>query len=690
MGVMVAGHVYGQATVQPTDVVKRPAKVSRGPVAVTESTFAVFPQIDLSVTQRARRPSNPRITMWRDLGRPNNLPTGSVTTAERGTPDVKWPAIDNTGWFPPDPDLAVGPNHIVAVVNSSIAFFTKTGTKLFQQQMGPVPGPTEGFFESLGAGPFVFDPKAFYDKTSGRFFVVALELDEAQRVSKLLIGVSATDNPQGLWHKYRIESKMTIGGTESWLDYPGFAANKDAVVVTGNMFGFSPMSFTGAGVVMMSKAQMLTGGAPTLTYFDDPASFTIQATRMADADQDRIYGLAEESSNSLRLFAFTNLTGTPVMTSRSVTVPSYQQAPWVAPSTSGQFLDTLGGRIMNSYARAGRLVGAHTIQRPGSSDSQVRWYDIRPNGWPTSGQLPTLAQSGNVSGSNGQHYFMPAVNINKANDISVIFTRSSSSITADLMMASRKQSDAPGTMGAPRLLDRSTSSSYALYRWGDYFGMEVDPVDDLRFWGIGMTAVGGSWGTSIHSWTVTLPGEGDPANTFNATSISMHTGTSSTGAVTAVHNSNNQFFDVTSVLIDRMGQVAAAEATFQLNKPGSDLAQMVIRSESNAPMGTTGMLYIYDWKKDEYVHLRSYRLSPTGDNIVVTQLQGNLPDYVSSTGQVKVILRGIAPLRYSRGEVVSIPPLYVHRIDLLQLGAIFSSSGSGTSGSSGSSGAAGR
>ena len=67
---------------------------------------------------------------------------------------VGFPGINNTGWIPPDPHMAVGPQHVVVMTNGAIAFFTKTGTFQFQDQIEGA----GGFWGSLGATGFVFDP----------------------------------------------------------------------------------------------------------------------------------------------------------------------------------------------------------------------------------------------------------------------------------------------------------------------------------------------------------------------------------------------------------------------------------------------------------------------------------------------------------------------------------------------------
>ena len=43
--------------------------------------------------------------------------------------------IFDTGWTPPDPEMAVGPDHVVLMTNGKIAFFTKTGTQTFEDEI---------------------------------------------------------------------------------------------------------------------------------------------------------------------------------------------------------------------------------------------------------------------------------------------------------------------------------------------------------------------------------------------------------------------------------------------------------------------------------------------------------------------------------------------------------------------------
>ena len=633
----------------------RPHKKSVGPRAVKESTLSVFPQINERLNLRPVRPENPTPTWWRRPdGEPNTLPVGGVLNETRGQATARFPGIDFNGSVPPDPNFAVGQAHIVQVVNTAIAFFTKTGSKLFQQDMNG----SAGFWGSVGAGTFVFDPKAFYDPIAKRFFVVALDVDFRASTSKLLLAISDDSNPTGTWYKYRIESKQTVNGTAAWLDYPGWAGNKDAIVCTGNMFGFSS-GFFGASVIVISKSQLLTGGAPTVSYFLDNG-FTIQPARTGDANADKIYAASELNNNSLKLYAITNLVSSPLITFTSLTVPTYSDSVGTAPSAGGNVLDTLPFRILNAWYRQGKMVCAHGIARQvGSPDTMVRWYEINMNNWPGGGN-PSLAQSGNVAAAPGQSFFMPAVNKNVLGDISLIFTRSSASIAADVMYTGRKSSDPAGTMGLPQLLVNSTSG-YTHYRWGDYFDLAVDPLDGTRFWGTAMIAKGGFWESTINTWLISQPGSGGGGGgtTVSPASITMYQGASSTGNVASVTLSDDLYFDIISKPETGLGQIAAAELSFTL--PPGTVDQLSGRFEVIGVTGATGMVWLYNWNAGRYDNLKAFPVRGSG-NGVTTVAVANLGPYISFTRQVKVVVRGLVPQR--RG---SMPPSFKFRSDQIVL-----------------------
>jgi len=480
-------------TLQPIGVQKQ---VISSPI--NTSDFLV--QIDEAYNYQPLRPENPAEELSKPQKR-NNLPVGKLLNSPRAKLEQLFPAIGATGWVPPDPDLGVGPNHILAVVNSSIAWFTKAGVKEFQQTSGT-------FFAGMGAGSFQFDPKCFYDRVNQRYVLIFLEQDDATEVSKILMAVSDDNDPNGTWHRYRFEARIGITNngvtTYYWLDYPGFGYNKDAYVVSGNMFGFTS-GFAGVQFLVVPNAPALTGAPITVTSLRHSGGASAQVAEMISNTAANVYAISRAGSNpstTMRVYSINSPGGTPTVTFTTVAVPSNSSPSMDAASTNNRFLDTIDGRVFNATWRNGKLVTAHNIQSGGFVAS--RWYEINTNSYPTN--PPTISQSGDIS-SGSMHYFHPAISINSQGSLAAIFTGSSTTTTADLNFTGHWFTDAPGTMGAPQLLEASAGNSYASGRWGDYFGVDVDPVDDRTFWGIGMTvASNNAWRTSIFSWSVLPPG----------------------------------------------------------------------------------------------------------------------------------------------------------------------------------------
>ena len=73
-------------------------------------------------------------------------------------------------------------------------------------------------------------------------------------------------NPNGTWRFTAINSLISISGASRWADFPGFAADEEAVYITANMFGFG-LSGTYAGVRLwiIPKNTFYAGQAPTVS-----------------------------------------------------------------------------------------------------------------------------------------------------------------------------------------------------------------------------------------------------------------------------------------------------------------------------------------------------------------------------------------------------------------------------------------
>lgn len=467
-----------------------------------DTTLRFFPQVNYTIRQRTFRPRNPKQNPALLTGTPNLLPIENSLPPSGGPEaqfDGKFPGISYTFFDPPDPNIAVSTTHVVQVVNSDIAFFTKAGVKQFQQSMD-----NTGFFQGVAQTSFVFDPKCIYDQGAKRFIVIALEQRDSPQNSGILLAISDDANPNGNWTKYRINTKATVGGASSWFDYPGLGYNKDGVVITGNYFTFGNNSFKGARSYAIQKAGLLSGDVVHFSWFDHASAFTIQPTRIFESVSARVFGVAIKNSATFTFFAWSNLAGTATVATKDVAIPSFSFFNSEAQSTGGATLDPVADRMMDAAYRSGYLVCAHTAKVSATDNrAMVRWYEFTMGSWPSSG-TPTRRQSGNISLAAPNHLFMPAIARNGNGAISIVLTRSSNTRTADLYALSHKSTDPLNKFGPLSLIKASTGNpAGASNRWGDYFSIVNDPSAATRFWGCGQTmGPNGQWTTQFVTWMV--------------------------------------------------------------------------------------------------------------------------------------------------------------------------------------------
>ena len=103
------------------------------------------------------------------------------------------------------------------------------------------------------------------------------------------------------------------------------------------------------------------------------------------------------------------------------------------------------------------------------------------NGWPTSGQNPTLRQSGTFNYGTGQHNWMSDINVDDEGNAIICMSRSSSSDYISVARAIRAATDPLGTFREPVTLQESTSPETG-GRWGDYAGVDEESDNPGVFW----------------------------------------------------------------------------------------------------------------------------------------------------------------------------------------------------------------
>ena len=413
---------------------------------------------------------------------------------------------------PPDPNMAVGPNHIVQWANIVMAVYNKAGTKL--------KGPTRlsSLFTGLGTAcdPNVSgnaadggDAVFVYDHLADRWLLT--QFTDTVNPHHLCIALSKTGDPTGAYFVY----DFPVPGNK-FFDYPKYGIWPDAYYASGNLFNAAGTASLGAAAVAFDRTKMLVGDpAASMIYFD------LQATRpevgnMLPASLDGpppppgtpnyfAYFIASEfldATDGLRLFefhadfvnpanaTFTERSESPIATAAFNPLLSCGSSgrdciPQPSPAGSSARLDALNDRLMHrlQYRNFGThesLVTNHTVDATGSSRAGIRYYELR------------RALPGGSFGIDEQATFSPDTNqrwmgsaaMDVFGNIAVGYSVSSTTVFPSIRYAGRLSTDPPGGLfqGEATLRSGSGSQTSTSSRWGDYTMLAVDPADGCTFW----------------------------------------------------------------------------------------------------------------------------------------------------------------------------------------------------------------
>ncbi|MCC7291248.1 MAG: hypothetical protein IT449_04195 [Phycisphaerales bacterium] len=385
--------------------------------------------------------------------------------------DFGFIGVVNTGWTPPDPHSAVGPTHVVLMTNGNISIYTKSGTQTFTDQIEGA----GGFWGSVGATDFIFDPEVIYDELSGRFFAMAAEGFAPGNKSYALVAVSDDSDPNGTWYKYRFETTALAGDL---FDSPNIGVDDEAMYITGDGFGFS----ANYPVYTFDKASLLAGNDPVIRK-----SFALSTSTQSAGIPPVSFGNPpayymiehQEGSNrtQVRLIALRDPLGTPTTTTFQLTVPAYSDPGDPPQMGTSVRPNTFDSRFWSVEYRNGSLWATHHIN---SSPVKARWYEIAMNDWPTSGQNPALVQSGDIDLGGTVHAFFTSIGVDENNNAALCFNRSASNEFISICRAYRLAGDALGTMGNLEIVKASGGGSTS-GRFGDYSSIDADPVQG-SFW----------------------------------------------------------------------------------------------------------------------------------------------------------------------------------------------------------------
>ncbi len=406
---------------------------------------------------------------------------------------------DNGTVIPPDTQGAVGPNNLMVTLNSQVRIQDRSGNALSTVSM-------YGFWSSLSIFE-AFDPKLRYDPFNNRW-IFSAGADPGASSAAILIGVSRTSDPTGMWNLYKIKAD---GGSSLWADFPTMGFNKNWIAVQANMFTNSTSAYSHSNIWVFNKANLYAGGSGLFTLFTNThGGFTQFPATTYDNSLSTLYLLEtwNGGSGQLRLSTITGAVGAEVLTA-GIAYPtgskSWQMSAPVtnfAPqSGSSSGIDNGDDRILSCVYRNGSLWAAHTVFLPASGTvtrSSAQWWQINT----ASGSLGSVQQFGRVDDPSGALFFAyPSLAVNNNNDMLIGYSRFSASQYASGNYSFRSGSDPNNTLQSDTVLKPGEATYYKDFgtganRWGDFSNTAVDPVNDTDMWTIQEYAgTSNNWGT---------------------------------------------------------------------------------------------------------------------------------------------------------------------------------------------------
>ncbi len=395
--------------------------------------------------------------------------------------------------IPPDTQGAVGLDHIFTTLNNNYVVQSKTtGAVLNAVSMVT-------FWSGIGATD-PFDPRVEYDPYNNRWILSAVS-DAQSANSSVLVGVSQTGDPAGLYFTFRIDADNT---DTNWADFPVMGFNKNWVAINVNTVAQPGPAIPNKAFVF-DYTQLRTGVAAAMQF---NTAFCASPVITYSATENTLYVITHLSSADAT-YRIETITGTPAVPAYTQgvvktrpgggwTFPSGQILPQAAPlvGASACVPPTIPCRIetqdafvrANAVFRNNNIYYAQTVGLPagggGLTHTAAQWTKVDTSGnFVDGGRIedPTATAT-----NGGKWYAYPSIAVNKFDEIIVGFTEFSSAQFASAGYTFRSRV-AGAPMGDPFIYKAGEDYYHKTFggsrnRWGDYSAAQVDPSDDAALW----------------------------------------------------------------------------------------------------------------------------------------------------------------------------------------------------------------
>lgn len=456
---------------------------------------------NIKVEPQSQNPNSPESSQW-------PLPEGDQKNVQPNQTDnpqtvgTTFLAINvaESGYIPPDTQGDVGPTQVLTCANGRIKVFSKAGV------LGGLNVTLDAFFNSVRNGAAVVDPHVRYDRLSGRWFVVGINVQAAPNRVVVAVSSSSTITNTASFTFFQFTENLP-GAISGFADYPTLGVDKFALYIGMNMFNAAGTAFLGCNGYVINKANLI-GGSLTTTAFTfwtngvDVGPYTPQGADNDDPSATEGYFIGVNGSlyGSLIMRRVLTPGGVPTLSANlTIATPTTTGAiniPCLGTSAPG--LDGVDWRLFAAQVHRNKITNtislwtAHHFQVDATGTANnaggregARWYEIT-----NLTAAPTLVQSGTLfdpAGSNPRYFAFPSVAMSGQGHMALGSSIGGVGTRAEISVAGRYRTDALGTTQAFTLAQTSTTAYNLIagdgrIRWGDYSQTVVDPTDDMTMW----------------------------------------------------------------------------------------------------------------------------------------------------------------------------------------------------------------
>ena len=477
------------------------APVSNSPFVSSYANPAFFP----STTQPLSPGSiGSTQTMWS-----NFLSTWGGFTSIAGS---------ESNFVPPDCNGDVGPTQVITVINTRLKVFNKplvtVAAVTTSTGASTIPlANTLTFDLSNLFGVSISDTHIRYDRLSGRWFLVAIDLTATNNKCYLAVSNGSAISNISNFAVYSFVESIGGGNAGDFFDYPTLGVDKNAVYIGSVMF--NPNVYTGANLYIIKKSDLFIA-VPVLTVTAFPhgtgagksgATATLgisvpQGVQNDDPASTEGYfvGSSNAAFSTVVMKRISNPGGSPTLSSDiTLTVPTTAApiAQLTKFNNSTTPLDAIDDRMFAAMIMKNKLTGVNTlwtahnievntagIGTAGGGRNGSRWYEI--------GNLtatPTLVQSGTVfdaAATTPRGYFIPGIAMSGQGHSILGSSSTAANQFADCGFVGRYRTDAGGTL-QNYTFATTASTNYkpadgTTHRWGDFSQTVIDPLDNMTMW----------------------------------------------------------------------------------------------------------------------------------------------------------------------------------------------------------------